>query len=106
MQQAQQPKRDMLAIMLKILDIANEPVRKTHILYSAGINFYQLSRYLNFLLKLGLLEELSEPHTGYRTTEKGRACLRLFNTADLEEPEQVESSVQAAPRPRRTKSSA
>ncbi len=69
--------------MLKILDIANEPVKKTHILYSAGINFYQLSRYLELLLKLGLLEELKEPFVGYRTTEKGRACLSLFNSAEL-----------------------
>jgi predicted transcriptional regulator len=101
MQQTQQPKRDMLAIMLRILDIANEPVRKTHILYSAGINFYQLSRYLNFLLKLGLLEELSEPYTGYRTTEKGRACLKLFNTAEMEVAERVESRVESPPTPRR-----
>ena len=96
MQQAQQPKRDMLAIMLKILDIANEPVKKTHILYGAGINFYQLSRYLNFLLKLGLLEELSEPHTGYRTTEKGRACLKLFNSAELDVPAPMASRVQGS----------
>jgi predicted transcriptional regulator len=74
----------MLAIMLRILDIANEPVKKTHILYSAGINFYQLSRYLNFLLKLGLIEELTDPYVGYRTTEKGRACLKLFSTCELE----------------------
>jgi predicted transcriptional regulator len=74
----------MLAIMLKILDIANEPVKKTHILYSAGINFYQLSRYLNFLLKLGLLEEFTDPYLGYRTTEKGRACLKLFNSTEFE----------------------
>lgn len=85
MKQAQQhQKRDMLAIMLKILDIANEPVKKTHILYSAGINFYQLSRYLNFLLKLGLLEEFKEPYAGYRTTEKGRACLKLFSNSKVE----------------------
>ncbi len=88
----------MLAIMLKILDIANEPVKKTHILYSAGINFYQLSRYLNFLLKLGLLEEFTDPYLGYRTTEKGRACLKLFNSTELEEVK----NVQAPPvRPRR-----
>jgi predicted transcriptional regulator len=74
----------MLAIMLKILDIANEPVKKTHILYSAGINFYQLSRYLNFLLKLGLLEVLTEPYPVYRTTEKGRACLKLLSSNELE----------------------
>lgn len=79
-----QQKRDMLAIMLRILDIANEPVKKTHILYSAGINFYQLSRYLNYLLKLGLIEELAEPYQGFRTTEKGRACLELFKYSELE----------------------
>ena len=101
MQQTQQPKRDMLAIMLKILDIANEPVKKTHILYSAGINFYQLSRYLNFLLRLGLLEELTEPYVGYRTTEKGRACLKLFNSTEFEAPEAVESNIQPQSRSRR-----
>jgi predicted transcriptional regulator len=102
MQQAQQPKRDMLAIMLKILDIANEPVRKTHILYSAGINFYQLSRYLNFLLKLGLLEELTDPYVGYRTTEKGRACLKLFDSSEFEEAESVEPKVRNPSRARRS----
>jgi predicted transcriptional regulator len=92
----------MLAIMLKILDIANEPVRKTHILYSAGINFYQLSRYLNFLLKLGLLEELTDPYVGYRTTEKGRACLKLFDSSEFEEVESVEPKVQNPSRARRS----
>lgn len=95
MKQSQQhQKRDMLAIMLKILDIANEPVKKTHILYSAGINFYQLSRYLNFLLKLGLIEELTEPYSGYRTTEKGRACLKLFSTVELDAVEALSSLTQ------------
>jgi len=98
MEPAQQhPKRDMLAIMLKILDIANEPVKKTHILYSAGINFYQLSRYLRFLLKLGLIEELTEPYTGYRTTEKGRACLKLFSSTELEAVDTMESSLESPP---------
>ncbi|MGH9878476.1 MAG: winged helix-turn-helix domain-containing protein [Nitrososphaerales archaeon] len=96
MEPAQQhPKRDMLAIMLKILDIANEPVKKTHILYSAGINFYQLSRYLRFLLKLGLIEELTEPYNGYRTTEKGRACLKLFSSTELEAVETMERGLEA-----------
>lgn len=92
----------MLAIMLKILDIANEPVKKTHILYSAGINFYQLSRYLNFLLKLGLLEELTEPYVGYRTTEKGRECLKLFDSTELEVPSSDETKVEVPPRLRRS----
>jgi predicted transcriptional regulator len=94
-----QQKRDMLAIMLRILDIANEPVKKTHILYSAGINFYQLSRYLNYLLKLGLIEELTAPHQGFRTTEKGRACLELFRYSELEVEAIVPSPAKAKTKP-------
>ena len=88
----QNPKRDMLAIMLRILDIANEPVKKTHILYSAGINFYQLSRYLDLLLKLGLLEEIEIPYVAYRTTEKGRVLTKLFSGAELEAAASVANS--------------
>jgi len=84
-------RRDKLDIILRILEVGNTPVKKTHILYKAGINFYQLSRYLNFLLKLGLLEEFTEPYLGYRTTEKGRACLKLFNSTELEEVKNVEA---------------
>ena len=69
--------------MLKILDIANEPVRKTHILYSAGINFYQLSRYLDLLLKTGMMEEVQTPYVAYRTTEKGRVLMKLFSASEI-----------------------
>ncbi len=72
-------KRDKLDILLVILDIGNVAVKKTHILYRANINFYQLTRYLNLLLDLGMLEQISEPFNGYRTTEKGRQMLDLFN---------------------------
>ena len=94
-------RRDKLDIILRILEVGSSPVKKTHILYKAGINFYQLSRYLNFLLKLGLLEELSEPYVGYRTTEKGRACLKLFNPAEFEEAQAVENRVRNTARARR-----
>ena len=94
-------RRDKLDIILRILEVGSSPVKKTHILYKAGINFYQLSRYLNFLLKLGLLEELSEPYVGYRTTEKGRACLKLFNPAEFEEAQAVENRVRNTSRARR-----
>lgn len=72
-------KRDKLDIILIILEVANEPVRKTHILYSAGINYYQLSRYLDLLLKARMIEQVDEPFPAFRTTEKGRLLLRLFS---------------------------
>src|SRR5437870_2469576 len=71
-------RRDKIDIILAILEITNQPIKKTHILYTAKINFYQLSRYLDLLLNMGLLEEISDPFEGYRITEKGRVLLKLF----------------------------
>ena len=71
-------KRDKLEILLGILEIARSPVKKTHILYKANINFYQLTRYLDLLKGLDMLEEIDQPYKGYRTTEKGRQMLELF----------------------------
>ena len=77
-------KRDKLHILLGILEIANVPIKKTHILYKANINYYQLTRYLNLLMELKMLEQISEPYNGYRITEKGRQMLNLFNSASME----------------------
>jgi len=77
-------RRDKLDIILRILAIGNSPVKKTHILYKAGINFYQLSRYLDLLLKTGMMEEVTEPYVAFRTTEKGRVMINLFGAMDAE----------------------
>jgi predicted transcriptional regulator len=77
-------RRDKLDIILRILEIGNSPVKKTHILYKAGINFYQLSRYLDLLLKTGMLEQINEPYVAFRTTEKGRVMMNLFSAIDME----------------------
>lgn len=79
-------RRDKLDIILKILSSGNEPLKKTHILYRCGINYYQLSRYLELLIKSGMIEQISEPFQGYRTTEKGRILLSLFDVR-IENPE-------------------
>ena len=77
-------RRDKLDIILRILEVTSTPVKKTHILYKAGINFYQLSRYLDLLLKTGMMEEISSPFIAYRTTEKGRVLMNLFSTPELQ----------------------
>jgi predicted transcriptional regulator len=77
-------RRDKLDIILRILEVGNSPVKKTHILYKAGINFYQLSRYLDLLLKTGMMEEVTSPFVAYRTTEKGRVLISLFSSGDLQ----------------------
>jgi Predicted transcriptional regulator len=77
-------RRDKLDIILRILEVGNTPVKKTHILYKAGINFYQLSRYLDLLLKTGMMEEIVTPFVAYRTTEKGRVLMNLFSSGDIQ----------------------
>lgn len=73
------PKRDRLDIILTILEIANQPIKKTHILYTAKINYYQLTRYLDLLLAMGVVEVTSDPFESYKTTEKGRLLINLFS---------------------------
>jgi|SRR5438105_7328171 len=77
-------RRDRLDIILRILEIGSTPVKKTHILYQAGINFYQLSKYLDLLLRGGMIEQIDEPYTAFRTTEKGRSLIELFSGLDGE----------------------
>jgi predicted transcriptional regulator len=76
-------RRDKLDIILSILEIGNSPVKKTHILYKAGINFYQLSRYLDLLLRTGMMEQIDDPYPAFRNTEKGRVLLNLFSGTEL-----------------------
>jgi predicted transcriptional regulator len=72
-------RRDRVQILLKMLQSAQVPIRKTHLMYGAGINFYQLEKHLSFLIGTGMIEELHDDETvAYRTTEKGRMFSELF----------------------------
>jgi predicted transcriptional regulator len=65
-------RRDKLAIIAEILEIARNGTLKTQIMYKANLSFAQLNEYLKFMLKIRLLEKLNA--TGkevYIATEKG-----------------------------------
>ena len=51
---------------------------KTEIMYSANMSYFQLQKYLNYLLKLGLIDkvEVGNPSVTYRVTEKGLSLLK------------------------------
>jgi predicted transcriptional regulator len=72
-------KRDKLDLLLELLEATNEPTKKTHLIYRLRINYYQLTRYLDLLLKLEMVQEVSKPFEGYAITEKGRVMRSLFN---------------------------
>lgn len=73
-----QDKRDRLSLLLELLRATEEPVKKTHLLYKARINYYQLTRLVTLLLKLEMIRPIVEPFEGYAITEKGRMLLKLL----------------------------
>jgi predicted transcriptional regulator len=79
-------KRGRLEILLEILDETRKPTKKTHLLYNARINHNQLSRYLQILLDLKMVEQITEPFDGYMIAENGKLLLQLIprNTVNLD----------------------
>jgi predicted transcriptional regulator len=51
---------------------------KTEIMYSANMSYFQLKKYLKFLLERGLISEvtLGNPSVSYRVTPEGLKLLR------------------------------
>lgn len=78
----QTEKRDKLDIMIQLLQTAREPIKKTRIMQVAYLNFYQVSKYLDYLIGAGLLQSISKPYPGYKITEKGRMFLTLLTVTD------------------------
>ena len=68
---------------------------KTEIMYSANMSYFQLKKYLNFLLQRGLIDEvaLGNPSVSYRVTRKGLDVLRnidaIVETLGLRDDVQV-----------------
>jgi len=64
---------------------------KTEIMYSANMSYAQLQKYLNFLLRLGLIDKVTvgNPIVTYRVTQKGLRLLRsidsILETLELKE---------------------
>jgi len=54
---------------------------KTEIMYSANMSYFQLQKYLNFMLELRLIDKVTvgNPMVTYRVTKKG---LRLLKSID------------------------
>jgi predicted transcriptional regulator len=72
-------KRTQLEMILEMLRICMEPTKKTHLIFMAKLNHYQLLGYVELLQKFGMIEEISAPIKGFVITEKGRKLLRLFD---------------------------
>ena len=65
-------RRGRTDIIVDILSVAEEKVKKTQIVYKADLNFRMLEEYLPHLLDKGLIENTDGE---YKTTEKGERFL-------------------------------
>ncbi|MEM4703453.1 MAG: winged helix-turn-helix domain-containing protein [Candidatus Bathyarchaeia archaeon] len=73
-------RRDKLFIIAEILEIAKEGTLKTQVMYRANLSFAQLNDYLDFMLKIGLLEKTeTNGKEVYRATEKGLNFLQRYH---------------------------
>jgi len=68
---------------------------KTEIMYSANMSYFQLQKYLNFLLERNLIGKvtLGNPSVTYRVTKKGLKILRsidaILEALELKEPDDL-----------------
>ena len=74
-----QKRRDKLYIIAEILDIAKDGVLKTQIMYRANLSFTQLNDYLEFMLRVNLVERIVERDKEiYKATPKGLDFLQRY----------------------------
>lgn len=73
-------RRDRLAILAQILEIAKEGTVKTQIMYKANLSFTQLNEYLSFMEKNNLIAiGNSDGKAVYAITLKGMDFLQRHN---------------------------
>lgn len=72
-------RRDKLYIIANILEITKEDTLKTQVMYKANLSFTQLNDYLEFLLKINLLEKTANnTKEKYRATSKGEDFVKRY----------------------------
>ncbi|MDG6222134.1 MAG: transcriptional regulator [Candidatus Bathyarchaeota archaeon] len=71
--------RSSFDIIAEILNVAKNGAKKTRIMYSCGLSYLFVQKYLDLLLQTGLLSL----GTSYQTTEKGMGFLHKYQKMDL-----------------------
>lgn len=67
---------------------------KTEMMYSVNMSYFQLQKYLSFLLERGFVDKVrvGNPSVTYRVTDKGLKLLRgiddILETLELKDPEE------------------
>jgi len=74
-------RRSNIEIIAEMLRVGTNGAGKTEIMYSANMSYYQLQKYLRFLLERGFIDRLvaENSHFNYRLTEKGASLLKSID---------------------------
>ena len=73
-------RRSTFQILVEILKIGQNGVKKSHIVYRANLNFNTFNKYLESLKTAGLMIGPTSGNRFYKTTEKGIKYLNNFET--------------------------
>jgi predicted transcriptional regulator len=93
-------RRDKLAIIAEILEIAKNGTLKTQIMYKANLSFAQLNDYLKFMIKIDLMRKVADRGKDfYVATDKGLDFLQRQSeiTELLKEDEYPRNGVKVPP---------
>ena len=71
--------RSSFEIIAEILETAKNGAKKTRIMYTCGLSYRFVHKYLTLLLEAGLLKI----GNSYHTTDKGMGFLRRYQTLEL-----------------------
>jgi predicted transcriptional regulator len=87
-------KRSSIEIIADMLRLGE--AHKTEIMYSVNMSYFQLQKYLTFMLDRGLVDKVKvgNPSVTYRVTEKGLGLLRqidgILETLEFREAEDTD----------------
>lgn len=71
-------RRSTIKLIVDILDAALKGATKTEIVYKSNLNFKQVEKFLDFLIKKDLLSVSSNKRKKYQTTDKGREFIKRY----------------------------
>jgi len=70
--------RGRLEIIAAVLRVIGEGAKKTHVMYGANLSYRLVSRYLNWVVRAGLVRTVRGSGSLYKVTAKGQRFLERY----------------------------
>ena len=75
-------RRSDIEIIANMLEIGENGVGKTQIMYGANMSYSQIQKYLGYLISQGFIDQvkIGNPSVTYQVTDRGLKLLRLIGS--------------------------